>query len=422
MSAFLIAAWNWFLARLREHGLRYWTSAILVLTVSVVATPFIYDVLQLDGVRSRLFQWLAASPPRPLEPRFVKVVLIGDDEYWRGELAGRRPIKRDYLAKLVDRLDGAPAQIIALDFDLRLADPTGSNVPGDYAGETATLVRSIVKAAKNGTKLVLSRALWTDGKGGYILDTDAYQAAGLCVKLRDDGSWENPGTAAIPVPPEVAGNISCGYIALPYDELVLPGRLKLANGQYLNSFALAIARAKNPDIVSNLDATLSYANYIPRKTLEDKNVIYSAGALLRHEKPVADLRGQAVIVGADWSSLAAGRGGEVDRYSTPVGAIIGALIHDNFVEALLNSRVYASTSGRLIESAEILFGVIATVLFALLARLWTKLVGVVLLSLVLILIQRTVLHEFGVFFDAFIPLLAVWLHSIYDRLLGAEGG
>ena len=422
MSVFLIAAWNWFLARVRERGLRYWTSAIIVLIASVAATPFIYDFFQLDTARSHLFQWLAASPPRPLEPRFVKVVLIGDDEYWLGTLAGRRPVKRGYLADLVQRLDQAKAQVVALDFDLRLADPTSNSVSSDYEEETATLIGKIVSAAANGTKLVLSRALWTDGKGGYILDPDAYQAFGLCVSLRPDGRWDNPGTPAIPVNAEAARNISCGYIALPYDELVLPGQLKLASAQYLDSFALAIARAKNPDAVAGIDATLSYANYISRQTLEDKHAIFWAGDLVRGKVPGEELRGQTIIVGADWSTLAAGRGQSIDAHQTPVGTIVGALIHDNFVEALLDSRVYVATSGRLIEGAEVLFGVIATILFALLARLWTKLIGVVVLSGLLILIQRTVLHEFGIFFDAFIPLLAVWLHSIYDRLIGADGG
>jgi CHASE2 domain-containing sensor protein len=422
MSVFLIAAWNWFFASVRDLGLRYWMSAIIVLIASVIATPFVYDFFQLDTARSRLFQWLAASSPRPLEPRFVKVVLIGDDEYWVGDLAGRRPIKRDYLADLVTRLDQAKAQVIALDFDLRLADPASNQVPHDYEEETATLIGKIVGAAASGTKLVLSRALWTDGKGGYVLDPDAYQAFGLCVSLRKDGGWDNPGTPAIPVSEEAARNISCGYIALPYDELVLPGQLKLANAQYLDSFALAIARAKNPDAVAGIDATLSYANYIARQTLEDKHAIFWAGDLMHGKVPQEELRGQTIIVGADWSSLAAGRGQSIDVHQTPVGTIVGALIHDNFVEALLDSRVYVSTSSRLIEAAEILFGVIATILFALLARLWTKLVGVVALSALLILIQRTVLHEFGIFFDAFIPLLAVWLHSVYDRLIGAEGG
>jgi len=47
--------------------------------------------------------------------RHATVILIGDKEYWGPVLAGRSPLRRDYLAQLIDRLDQADASLIALD-------------------------------------------------------------------------------------------------------------------------------------------------------------------------------------------------------------------------------------------------------------------------------------------------------------------
>ena len=56
------------------------------------------------------------------------LVLIGDDEFWLGELSGRRPVKRSYLAIIVRALDSESvnASVIALDFDLRLPKPNAT--------------------------------------------------------------------------------------------------------------------------------------------------------------------------------------------------------------------------------------------------------------------------------------------------------
>ena len=94
------------LETLKEKPRRYWISAIIVLVISFAFTPYIYEMLQLAPTRASLFQHLLEKDPRPLEPRFVKIVLIEDDEYWTGYPSGRRPLKRDYLAQLVRQIGG----------------------------------------------------------------------------------------------------------------------------------------------------------------------------------------------------------------------------------------------------------------------------------------------------------------------------
>jgi hypothetical protein len=97
--------------RLVEKGMGYWLSVLGVLALSILATPYVEDYLNLAQAKYWVFQKLIDLTWSPPLPRFVKVVLVGDDEYWQGYPAGRRPIKRDYLAQIVDPLDFANAAL-----------------------------------------------------------------------------------------------------------------------------------------------------------------------------------------------------------------------------------------------------------------------------------------------------------------------
>lgn len=197
----VIAATKWLFVRPCDRGLRYWITALVFLFVSVRAMPLIYEYLDLSSVRSKLFERLAALGPRPLEPYFVKVVLLDDDDYWKGEPAGRRPINRNYLAGLVTALNAADAQVIALDFDLRLPGPDVMEIPPEFRAETKILIGAIINAAENGKKVVLAKTIWTDEQGAYVFNPDAYQAYGLCVISRgtEAGAGPSPG-GSVPDP------------------------------------------------------------------------------------------------------------------------------------------------------------------------------------------------------------------------------
>jgi CHASE2 domain-containing sensor protein len=412
----------------RKKSLRYWISAIIVLVISFTATPYIYNRLNLAQSRARLFQYLLEKDPRPLEPRFVKVVLVEDDEYWAGYPAGRRPIKRDYLAQLVDRLVEANVHVIALDFDLRLPNPENSTpqIPFDYKRETDTLIDSIIRAAQKGKKIVLARTVWIDDKG-YYLDPDIYDPYGVCTRVGKDGRWVNSGTPEFPISARINENISCGYIALPYDILMVPGQLQLKDGSYVDSFALALARAMNAKdatrFVTDNRSEGAYGSYIPDGEFDQYNAEIPAHDLLNTATPELSekLDGRSVIVGAHWSSFAYGRGEPVDVHPTPIGNSVGALIHANFAEAILDSRTFTAIPHWVTVACEVLFSVVALIVFAASVMFRIQVVAIILLSLILVIIEWTALHQFGSFFDAFVPLLALWLHSVYDRLLTSIG-
>jgi CHASE2 domain-containing sensor protein len=404
--------------RLLAKGRRYWVSAALVLIFSYLATPYIYDYLHLADHRARLFQY-STDKPRPLEPRFVKVILIGDDEYWKGYPAGRRPIKRDYLARLVNALDAANAQVIALDFDVRLPDPAVAAVSVEYKAETDKLIRAILHAADDGKNIVLPRTIRFDAQGRYALDPDIYQPYGICTGFDKTGAWQNPGTSDFPIGDPAKKNIACGYIALYDDVLALPGRLRLADGSELDSFALAVAKAKNADAAAGIGDNASYVNYIAPERMQALHAIFSAHDLL-NDPLVENKRNfgaQAVIVGAGWSSFADHRGYPVDLHHTPVGSIAGALLHDNFAEAVLDSRVFPALPNWLVWGLEGAFGVFAAIVFAPYVGFLATLLSFIGLTAALIAVQWFMIHMFGVFFDAFIPLIGLALHSLYDAVI-----
>lgn len=406
-----------------DHHPIYWLTACLIFGLSVGAAPYLYDRLGLSGARSRLFQYLLELDPRPLVPRYVKVVIIDDEEFWKGYPSGRRPIKRDYLATIIDKVAECHARVIAIDFDVRLPNPESevSEIPEDYQIETDKLIASICKAAER-QQIVLSRTIWA-GVHGYRLEPDIYQPYGICTQPDSDARWENPGTKTTRIPIGVANNITCGYIALPYDPLLIPGRLNLSDGNAIDSFALAVTKAVNPRLVEEFvrrkGGRETYGNYISPAKFKEYDAIIPSAVLLSatKEELYSKLNAQVVIVGGDWSSLANKRGRGVDMHSTPIGDLPGAFVHASYIEALLDSRSFRGAPPWVPTIAEILFGLIAALIFAAAGNLFTLLVALMTVSLILILFEWFALHQLGMFFDALIPLAALWLHSVYDRLL-----
>jgi CHASE2 domain-containing sensor protein len=400
------------LHQLREKGLRYWLTAAIVLALSTTGSSFVYEKLHLVDARSYAFQWLLEFGWRPAEPKFVRLLLIDDQEYWLGQLEGRRPIKRDYLAHLIDQLVAADVHVIALDFDVRLPDPRSTEVPSAYRAETETLIQAIKNAALRGKKIVLATPISfttptsPNEKRGYQQDPDIYQANGLC---RDDGEkWTK--------------NVHCGYIALPTDPLAIPGRLLMASGDHLDSFALAIARAWDPDLTANLLARVGdnarHSNFISDDTFTKFRAKLTTRDLLAGSG-VNALVSKAVIVGGNWRRDAFGRGPPVDTHWTPVGSIVGAELHANFAEALVDGRVFRATSHRLLEAFEIGLSILAAIALAIIPGIWKKVAGIVAMLIVLFVGQWAALHGFGVFFDVFVPLVGLGLHALYERLLGS---
>jgi CHASE2 domain-containing sensor protein len=404
-------------------GWGYWIGAALVLIVATTGSHFVYEELRLEGLREALFQTWAEWAPRPTEPRYTRLVLIGDDEYWKGELAGRRPIKRRYLAELITDLAQANAHVIALDFDVRLPNPSSMTIPLDYADETKVLIDAIKKAAASGVKIVLATPISrkTRESSEYYRDSDIYQASGLCIhKQANDAPAKADRSNAADA---IEKNITCGYIALPFDPLAIPGPLPVVGEGHLDSFALAIARAVDGNLVKRMEVagrighTNRYGNFMSDAKLRNSGTTISARELREHPRRQGNLAAKAVIIGADWSRDAAGRGPRVDQHRTPVGYITGAVMHANFVEAILDDRTFAATPEWVLTVIEVLFGIIAGGVFAVVFSSAAKLFWMAALVGITFVAQWLLLHELGVFFDALVPVVGLGVHSLSENKL-----
>jgi CHASE2 domain-containing sensor protein len=404
------------ISRLNEKPFRYWVTASIVFILTITGSSKVYEYLHLTNARSYYFQQLLEWGPRVPNPKFVTLVLVEDQEYWQGYPAGRRPIKRDYLASIVDTLVTANANVIALDFDTRLPDPNSTKIPTDYKRETDILIQAIENAARKGKKVVLPTSIWRDAEGRFHHDSDIYQSYGYC-KTGSQTDLIGQVANQVETPKK---NISCGYIELPDNPLIVPLRQMLGDGSYLDSFALAVARAVRPDLISDFLERIGpgahYSNYIAEEKFAKSK--FSARRVL---EPGADndaLQASAVIVGGHWRSLALGRGLYIDSHPTPIGSIVGAELHANYVEDLLDTRSYGTFPFWFLRATEIIFSLIAAIAFAVILSFWGKVVGILALFVLLLFVQWVVLHGFGVFFDAFVPLLGLALHTLYERLFG----
>ena len=382
------------LLRVKKRSVGYWIRLVVV----VIVVEYLVDAMDQKGIgapyRYQFYAWLQKKNPTKTAARNTVLVLVDDEEYWKGEPQHRTPVKRGYLAELLRRLDQANAKVIAFDFDLRSPAPDGHpRESPDYQSETQAFLETVKQVATN-RSVVLSRAIWRD-EDRYGLESMVY----------DDFSF---GTS----------KVSFGYIQLPYDKRKVPLQLELSEGNKVDSFALAIARAFRPRIVAKLPQSKEapYGTFLEREefaTLSAQQVLTGDLRAIQDE-----VNGQLVIIGGDWNRLAYGRGGSPDSHETPLGPMLGAFLHGNYVEAILNSTVYpplGETAFRVIQWAMI---AVMALYFAMLEAPAVKAVVVVLIWAVLLGVSYLSFIMLGIVFDLFVPALSVTLHWILERQLG----
>lgn len=420
--AALTAAAGRGISTLRGKGWRYFARLSFVVVLGFAVAPFLERPLHVIEFRL-LRPWLDRLQPRQVIPRYTKLVFIDDEEYYKGELEGRRPLKRDYLARLIRVLDRYDVRVIALDVDLRVPDPCSDDIPKGYTKETDDLIDAILDVAKY-RPIVLAKTVsegdsnCPDGARRYHrqlhLDPDSYDGYGLCEGLDKHGHWAHRFETTKKVSKRVSNNISCGYIMLLQDRRLIPGALSIDDGALIDSFALATAKAANASLIAS-DGS-HYGSYIPQSVFEEHQNIFSAREVLNESVERSQLLGEVVIVGGRWHTFAYGRGQWIDLHDTPVGKIVGALVHANFVEALLDGRTYRPTPEWVLPALAIFF-ILAVVSFSIASGLTAKLVLWVLVSIAFLSIQLASLNSFGTFVDGDVVLLGVGGHSVCELLL-----
>jgi hypothetical protein len=414
--------------RLCDHGAMYWLVALGLTILGVFSGIYIEDHRWWTDTRYRatqVMQDLSIRIKRPLYtlyPKRTALVFIGDQEYWSDELAGRSPIKRDYLARLIDAVDKAGADVIALDFDLRVPKPGNPLDFPAYDAENLTLVKTIDEVALCHRPIVLATSVKFAGADGYLEQGNVYNSHGIL-----------PAVSSEPCP-----TVSRGYVQLPYDirRVPLPLPLDTHPSSTVESFATAIVKCVDPvaygRTVNSGKDQLPFAGYIPLNNFHVRKAGQEGKDEPKGNEPEGMsasevlgtqcakqkcLRGKIVIISGNWNSRASGVGPIVDLHGSPVGLVPGAMIHANYVEAMLSDRAFLPLPEWLVRSVEILAVVLLALVMALLSSGWLQF-AVVVGTTLFMLVLNFFLQDLGMFFDFFVPTVMllghVVLHKIYE--------
>ncbi len=387
--------------QLRHHGWRHWVTVALLTTIGTWAGHYIGEHNLFVELRYSLYNsTMRLSRVRgPLYPQRTAIVFVGDEEYWSEELAGRVPFSREYLARLIEKIEQADPAAIAIDFDLR--SPYSSGNPREfklYALETARLADSIRRASER-VPIILPATIEFDSNGDYVR-----QASVL------DGAFSEK------------QRISYGYVELPFDLRRVPISIELSKGT-LDSFSGAIVRAIDEQAYKRVEEAgmeaLPFASYISDGEFRDSKNVVSATKVLNStpEELRSLLAHRAVILGADWSSFAYHSGPRVDTHAAATGSTPGAVLHANYVEAVLGARTFRPISERAAQILELLLVVLTAIVAALELRPWIKITSISAIFIATFLFSYVLMQSLGLFLDFFVPVLVLGGHMAVDKVL-----
>lgn len=374
-----------------RKSLSHWLQIGLLISCGVWAGDRLKESHLWMALRHHIYMSIHSLQYRDVHWQGTQVVLIGDDEYWGEELGGRVPVRRDYLARLVTALAHADASVIALDFDFRSPFPDGRVlVDPNYKEETEQLIAAIQEASTR-CALVLPQTIgYADGN--YTYEADIFEG----IKFNR--------------------NVFRGYIALPYDPRSVPRyELEVPREGSIASFAQATVRARGRREWASHDAGhLPFGGFVSA----DRIPTVSAAAIAALDaEAMAVVRHQIVLIGADWHSLAYNRGRKVDRHDTPAGEMAGVLLHANYIEALLDGRVFRPLPEWFLTAAEVAFALCLGLIFAMPIPFYRKILWMVGLSFSAFGFSAVLLIVAGAYFDCFIPAMMILAHGTVEHVL-----
>jgi CHASE2 domain-containing sensor protein len=337
--------------------------------------------------------------PRAPHPKRTVLVLITDEEFWKPPLEGRRPISRDYLAKLVRKLAEANPAVIALDVDLSLPTDRSTYENGSYKEETDRLLATVRDVSAHRTVVLARRLAYADHT------EEEYQ----------------PTAAVFDGYPFGDGKVRSGYITLPPDIRRIPLALTMHDGTTrVDSFASAILGAIDEqslkDAQENEQDAIPFGTFIEpaRFTQRSANFVLNSDANTLQK----DMAFNVVIVGGARHEFGANQGLPSDSHASPVGDVYGAFVHANYVEALLDSRTYKPMRQSWATGIEVAFSILLALFLSLEMRLGAKLGITVLLSVAMLGISYVSWQNLGLFFDFLVPVVLLCAHVLVEKLFG----
>lgn len=311
--------------------------------------------------RYRLHQgihtYAAELRDKPLKDHNTIVVLIADNEFWKGNYSGRTPLNEDNLGQLLLALSKLKPRVIALDFNFCAQTTDGSVLESDiYKKESQKFVDDVKIASKECT-VVLSRFLrvvWgACGPEYYVALPNKFDA----------------------IDPNLKDVVRFGHINLTHDFRSIPETIVTKDGSAVNSFSQAIVKAFLPPENDPDNEKDTAINYCGAYLNQSQFMVHSADEIMNAkdaqlEQLKEDFLGRIVIVGGAWNQYLAADPNDryaptnaVDSHVGPAGAMPAVFMHANWVESMLADRTGREFSEFWRSAIEFVIGVLSFILF-----------------------------------------------------------
>jgi CHASE2 domain-containing sensor protein len=395
-----------------RKGIWHWVRFAILLVVAYFAGHALKKLPQLTGFRYWIYRHqIQMQHGAPDYPRRTAVVAIEDTDFWGPEFAGRSPLRRDLIAKILDKLRLAGVNIVVLDIDLRSPDPTLKNLDFEtYKHEDDTLTDAIKAMCTAGQSLVIAASV--RGKTIPVTKMPSIYSQ----KVAND--------------PKAYSCMSEGYIQLPFDLRQVPGQIAIANGPPLDSLSLAAVKIADP-IAYNAAITHPERGFRYGRYLSESE--YSAHGETRFRYSWSDLQGarpedlrkeladKVVLIGGAWHTYANNQGPEVDQKNSPMGPMAGVFIHANYIEALYGERgTFAPVSDLSVELLELTLAVALALIGALEIHAGWKWGAFAASCAISFVLTYVLLENLGVFLDFLVPMFILIGHTLVEEFLATR--
>ncbi len=353
----------------------------------------------LEPFRLAVYQLLSHSGHRETRLDELAVVRVTDEEFWKGELAGRRPTNRTYLGRLLSAVCEADPVVVALDLDLSSPFPDGEPLTHQaYVQETENLAAAVSNAH---CRVVLPVTL-----------SCPHPPNGEC-KRRPNA------LDAYQFDPKL---ISYGYINVPTDPRQIPLSRANVTGGSLGSFAQALVAVKNNTPQNPLHGGVyrfPYGSFVPESTFEHAHRVVSASEILEphNANALATLHHKAVLIGAAWhvNRYHDSGGPIVDSHSSPAGSIAGVFLHANYAAAILDHTAVESVGEPVSLTLEAFVVAVIAIVFALDMSWLKRWLYIIAVTLLLGLISYVFWQNLGIFLEVTAPALLLLLHAVVEE-------
>ena len=394
-----------------RKGWWHWARFALLLAAGSYLGHELRDDKRFTDIRFAIYQYQTRAQRRgPVYPQHTVLVLLNDEDFWGPRFESREPLKRDELAILLDKLNQAGADTVALDLDF--FSPIPNKPDYEYPGFLAE--DQLLKAA-------IKRMC--DAGRHVVLATDAEPVAGYDAGTGPEVEKASIYTRWLPELPCVL----TGYTDSPDDLRKIAGVKVLQDGRSLDSFSLAMVKVGDPTVyasmVNSQDKGFRFGEFLTPEDFSPRNgrqFVFN-GEAVRNMDP--NLLRQAVaerevLLGVHWHSYAEGIGHYVDMHDTPGGREPGTMVLANYVEAMRNETwTFTAISDRTVGILEWAMACCLALVEALEIHTAWKWTAFVLCFLLSVGLSFLLLQNLGLFLDFFIPIVIIVVHTVVEHLL-----